>query len=94
MWGRHSTVVVIVASVLAAAARAQVIAPGDSVTRQIAGHSRDTFVVALNDGDFAELGVVQRGLSVAVTNPDGSRLGTFDDDIQFVAEGAGTYRVV
>jgi len=94
MWGRDATVVVIVASVLAAAARAQVIAPGDSVTRQIAGHSRDTFVVPLNDGDFAELGAVQRGLSVGVTNPDRSRLGTFDDDIQFVAEGAGNYGIV
>jgi enterochelin esterase-like enzyme len=97
MHGRYLAVVVFFLSVFAAPAsgRAQLIAAGDSVTRQIAGHARDSVFVVLNDGDFADLSVTDRGgLSVAVSRPDGSRLRSFDDDIQFVAEGTGKYGVV
>ncbi|HJP59677.1 MAG TPA: alpha/beta hydrolase-fold protein [Gemmatimonadaceae bacterium] len=81
---------------VSAPGRAQLIAPGDSVTRQIAGHARDSVIVMLDDGDFAELGVIQSGgLSVTVSRTDGSRLRSFDDNtIQFVAEGAGSYGVL
>ena len=85
----------ILMSAFAALAHAQVVAPGDSVTRQIRGHARDRVFVALDDGDFAELRVTNRsGLSVAVSKPNGTPLSSFDDDIQFVAEGAGKYGVV
>ena len=94
MLARNSIVVVAFSSAFAGLGRAQ-IAPGDSVTREIAGHARDSVVVVLDDGDFAEIGVVPpTGLSVAVSRPDGSRLRSFDETIEFVAEGAGKYRVL
>ena len=95
MRGRYLPVVIFLSVFVAPVpGRAQVIAPGDSVARQIAGHARDSVVVVLNDGDFAELSVFNPGgLSVAVSRPDGSRLRSFDEDIEFVAEGTGRYSV-
>ncbi|HJP87354.1 MAG TPA: alpha/beta hydrolase-fold protein [Gemmatimonadaceae bacterium] len=95
MRGRDSIVVVVFLTVIAAPAVAQLISPGDSVTRQIAGHARDSVFLTLNDGDFAEVGMTGRsGLSVAVSRPDGSPLRSFEEDIQLVAEGSGRYGVV
>ena len=94
MRSTYLAVVVIFSCAFAVSGRAQLIAPGDSVTRQIVGHARDSVFLVLNDGDFAELGVInQSGLSIAVSRPDGSRLRSFDEDIQFAAEGTGKYAV-
>jgi len=83
-------------------ARAQLVAPGDSAAREVAGHARDSVAVVLVDGDFAEIGVTHpAGISIEVLRPDGSRLRSFvspdmqgTSSVQFVAEGAGRYAVI
>jgi len=93
MRGRYLAVFMF-SSALTPVGQAQTIATGDSVARQVAGRARDSVFVALDDGDYAEFGVIQSGgLSVAVSRPDGTRLRSFDNTIQFVAEGTGRYSV-
>ena len=88
-------------SCVAASVRAQsTVAAGDSGTRRIEGHSADSVFLVLRDGDYAKLSLAHHtGLAASVLRPDGSTLRPADelegeDDIEFVAEGAGRYAVV
>ena len=74
---------------------------GDSVTRRVAAHSRDSVFVSLGDGDYVRLVVTHpAGLAMSVIRPSGDRLRPFItpsqkgvNPIAFVAEGAGRYAV-
>src|SRR5919108_1900579 len=78
-----------------------VISLGDSVTRRVAAHSRDSVFVSLGDGDYVRLVVTHpAGLAMSVIRPSGDRLRPFItpsqkgvNPIAFVAEGAGRYAV-
>lgn len=59
-----------------------------------------SFMVSLGDGDFAQIGVNPRGLTLVVKTYDpsgkpfrGAELGPQDDKLNLVAEASGAYRV-
>lgn len=59
-----------------------------------------SFVVSLGDGDFIQIGVDPRGLTLVVKTYDpsgkpfrGGELGPLEDKFNFVAEASGSYRV-
>jgi enterochelin esterase-like enzyme len=91
------------ATSIAGTARAQSsVSPGDSVSRNVAGHSIDRISVALRDGDYATIAVRHpKGLTMNVVAPSDALVRPFVEPdmegvnaITFVAEGAGQYSVV
>ena len=82
-------------------AAARTISRGDTVASRLAGHSAESLLVALRDGDYVSLTVTHpAGLAMSVMRPGGARLRPFVmpamqgvSPIAFVAEGAGRYAV-
>lgn len=76
---------------------------GTPVERQIAGHESHTYTVTLEENQFVQLVVDQRGIDllIRVSSPAGKSLGDFDspngdsgaEDVSFVGITAGVYRI-
>lgn len=93
-------------SLLAANATAQdqTLQVGNPIERQLAAGQTHTFSVKLDENNFIQLVVEQRGIDVVVkvAAPDGKILATTDtpngtqgpENVSFVASTAGTYRVL
>jgi len=90
-------------SATTANAQDQALQVGTPIERQLGSRQSFTFTVALEENQFAQLVVEQRGIDVVVrvASPAGKSLGDFDspngdngpENVSFVAAEAGAYRV-
>src|SRR5690349_5893553 len=86
-----------------AKAQDQTLQLGTAIERQIANQQSHTFTVTLEENQYVQIVVDQRGVDVVVhvTSPAGKSLGTFDspngdtgpEDVAFVGITPGAYRV-
>src|SRR5215831_870108 len=76
---------------------------GQTIVKDLKGGEAHSYAVKLKAGQYAQLAVEQRGIDVvaAVFDPAGKPLGEFDsptglggtEQVRFVAEAAGDYRI-
>jgi CHAT domain-containing protein/Tfp pilus assembly protein PilF len=80
---------------------ADLLEPGRTIERDLAGGEFHSYLVTLASGQFLESVITQRQLDVAATlfGPDGRQVGQFDsawygpEPVCYVAEAAGSYRL-
>lgn len=80
-----------------------VLEPGTPLSRYLSGGNRDVFLVGMQPRQFLHLSIMQDGMDVLITvfHPDGTTLLNLDapigktglEEVQFVADVAGTYRI-
>lgn len=85
-------------------AQEQALQIGTAVERQLAPGQTSTFTISLQENQFVQLVVDQRGIDVVVkvASPDGKSLGDFDspngnsgpENVSFLATAAGVYRII
>jgi CHAT domain-containing protein/Tfp pilus assembly protein PilF len=78
--------------------------PGKPIERELAADASHSYQIALDAGQYANLVVDQRGVNVVVqlSGPDGEQIMEFDSEsrpqgkesLSFVAEAAGSYRLI
>jgi CHAT domain-containing protein len=84
-------------------AEARTLKPGEPVERELAGGEQHAYQITLNEGQYLNVVVEQRGIDVTVSlsGPDGKHIGNVNDEgrkegaekVEWVAAAAGSYQL-